>query len=413
MSPKTLRNLLLALVILVVGVVATGVLVKMSKKPARKTPPRSQPIVTAITVSTNLSPVIIKSFGSVKAKRSITIVPQVSGEVLTKSDSFEPGSFFTKGEVLLSIDDTDYVLAFETARSNVAQAEYNLARAQEEAAVAQREWERIGSNGLGGDQTKPTALVMHKPQMKLAEAALAAAKAAQNQAQANLDRCTINAPFDGRVLAADVDAGQYLRAGSSVGSVYATDIAEVTVTVSDDDVAWVTVGYDGNGNGIPVDVIAEFAGATHHWAGHAMRLGGAVDARSRLVPVVVEIPDPYRREGNRPALVEGMFVEVRFSTKPQPGSVVIPRTALRPGDEVWVIGQGGKIDIRQVTISRAGIDQAVISAGLQPGDRVCTSNLQYVTQGMVVRVEGDPMPARGGNKSGDNAQNADTKGGNK
>ncbi len=389
MSPKTLRNILLALLILIIGLGATVVLVKMSKKPTRKTPPPTQPMVTTFTITPDLNPVLIKSFGSVKAKRSITIVPQVNGEVLTKSDTFEPGSFFTKGDVLLGIDDTDYVLAFEMARSNVAQAEYNLARAQEEAAVAQREWERIGSTGLDGEQSKPTALVLHEPQLKMAAASLAAANAAQNQAQVNLDRCTITAPFDGRVLSADVDAGQYLRAGSPVGSVYATDIAEVTVTVPDDDVAWITVGYDGNGNGVPVDVSAQFAGDLHHWAGHAVRLGGAVDTRSRLVPVVVEIPDPYHREGHRPALIEGMFVEVTFSTKPQAGSVVIPRGALRPGNEVWVVGPEGKLDIRQVTVSRAGIAQAVISDGLQPGERICTSNLQYVTQGMVVRVEGN------------------------
>ncbi len=390
MSPKTLRNLLIALLVLVIGLFGASTLVRMAKKPDRKPPQRTVPVVAAFTVSKDLSPVRIKSFGSVKAKRSITIVPQVNGEVLTKSDTFEPGSFCTKGEVLLSIDDTDYVLAFATARSNVARAEYDLARAQEEAAVAQREWDRIGSSGLGDSQSKPTALVMHEPQMKLAEASLAAAEAAQNQAQVNLNRCTIMAPFDGRVLAADVDAGQYLRAGSPVGSVYATDIAEVTVTLSDDDVAWIAVG-DAN-NDAPVDVSAQFAGDTHHWPGYAMRLGGAVDARSRLVPVVVEIPDPYHREGDRPALVEGMFVEVTFSTQPLPNSVVIPRSALRPGNEVWVVAPGGKMDIRQVTVSRSGIDQAVISDGLKPGERVCTSNLQYVTQDMPVRVEGDPLP---------------------
>jgi len=239
------------------------------------------------------------------------------------------------------------------------------------------------------------------------------AAAAVAQAQVNLDRCTISAPFDGRVLTADVDAGQYLRAGTAIGAVYATDIAEVTVTVPDDDVAWITVGYDGNGDGIPVEVSARFAGDLHHWTGHAVRLGGAVDARSRMVPVVVEIPEPYRHEGGRPALIEGMFVEVSFSTQPQAGSVVLPRSALRPGDVVWVVGPGGKLDIRQVTVSRAGVSQAVVSAGLAPGDRVCTSNLQYVTQGMVVRVEGDPQPDPGaGGKPGQN-QNPPQKGGDK
>ena len=392
MSPKTLRNLLTAAVILVVGIVATTALIKISKKPGRMTPPPTRPLVTAITVSPDLAAVHVRGFGSVKAKRSITVVPQVSGEIEFKAPAFEPGTFVSAGELLLRIDDTDYALALATARSNVAQAEYNLALAQEEAVVAAREWERIGGQGQAG-QAEASPLVMREPQLHLAEANLDAARAAVTQAEVNLGRCTITAPFDGRVLDADVDAGQYLRAGTAIGTVYATDTAEVTVTLPDADLAWISLGRGADAAGVPVAVAADFAGARHVWQGQAVRLGGAVDARSRLVPVVVEIPDPYHRVGDRPALVEGMFVEVTFSMLPQAGSVVVPRTALRPDDVVWVIGSDGLLDIRPVSVGRAGVDHAVITAGLQPGERVCTSNLQYVTQDMPVRVEGDPAPA--------------------
>jgi len=384
-SPKTLRNLLTALVIVVIGALIAVVLIKTSKKPEHKTPAPARPLVSVFNVTDELETVRVQSFGTVKAKRSITIVPQVSGEILAKSAAFEPGSVVGAGEVLLHIDDTDYVLAYENARSNVAQADYNLALAREEAQVAQREWERMGRTGIEGESTTPSALVLHEPQLKLATANLAAAEAALAQAQINLDRCTITAPFDGRVLAADVDAGQYLRAGNPVGTIYATDMAEVTVSIPDEDLAWIVVGPAAD----PVDVSARFAGRVHHWIGHAVRLGGAMDTRSRQVPVVIEIPDPYREKGDRPAMVEGMFVQVTFHTEPQPGSVIVPRSALRPGNVVWVIGAGGRIDIRPVTVARAGVEQVVLSEGLQPGERVCNSNLQYVTEGMTVRVEGE------------------------
>ena len=117
MSPKTLRNVVTAVALLVLGLMATGVLIKMARKPERKTPPASRPVVAVITVPEEATPVQIRSFGSVRAKRSVTIVPQVSGEVLAKSAAFESGSFITAGEVLLRIDDTDYVMAAATARS--------------------------------------------------------------------------------------------------------------------------------------------------------------------------------------------------------------------------------------------------------------------------------------------------------
>lgn len=391
MSPKTLRNLLTALVVIVAGVAVAGMLVKLGKKPERQAPPPSRPLVTAFTVAPDSEPIRIKSFGSVRAKRSVNVVPRVAGEVEFKSRHFEAGGYFSEGDVLLKIDDTDYVLAAEQARANVAQSEYQLALAEEEAQVALREWDRIGGQGFGGEEgAEPTALVLHEPQLKLAKANLESARAALSQAEVNLGRCTITAPFDGRVLDTGVDIGQFIRSGTALGTLYATDVAEVTVSVADDDLAWITVNYDADDGGLPVDITAEFAGSIHRWDGRAVRLGGAVDSASRLVNVVVEIASPYERSGDRPPMVEGMFVDVLFTSDPPPGAVVIPRTALRPGDQVWVIDGDGKLDIRDVRVARAGIDQAVISGGLATGERVCTSNLQYVTQGMPVQVEGDP-----------------------
>ncbi len=397
MSQNTLRNLLAALVILVLGAAVTFALVMIGKKPERKIPPAARPVVSVFNVSDETDPIRVRSFGSVKAKRSVSVVTRVNGEILEKSPHFEAGGYFSKGQTLLKIEDTDYVLAVEQARANVAQSEYNLARAEEEAQVAQREWDRIGNEGFGTTEgSEPSALVMHEPQLKLARANLEAARAAQSQAELNLERCTITAPFDGRVLDTGIDAGQFIRSGTALGTIYATDIAEVTVSIADDDLAWITVNYEASDGGVPVDVSADFAGAEHHWQGRAVRLGGSVDSRSRLVSVVVEIPDPYERSGNRPPLIEGMFVDVLFSAGPPAGSVVIPRTALRPGDQVWVIDEKRNLRIRQVQVARAGIEQAIITEGLASGDRVCTSNLQYVTDGMPCRVESDPVPT--GNK---------------
>ena len=403
MSPKTLRNLLTAVVIMILGAVIAMALIRLGNKPERQAPPPSRPVVSAFSVAPEMEPIRVKSFGSVKAKRSISVVPRVSGEVVEKSPHFEAGGYFKKGQLLLKIDDTDYILAVQQARANVAKSEYNLALAEEEAQVALREWERIGNDGLDPDDpNEPTALVMHEPQLKLARANLKSAKAALDQAELNLDRCTLSAPFDGRVLDTALDASQFIRSGSSLGTIYATDIAEVTVTIADDDLAWITVNYDDKDGGVLVDVSADFAGARHHWEGRAVRLGGAVDSLSRLVSVVIEIANPYQRSGSRPPLIEGMFVDVLFSADPPDGAVVIPRSALRPNDKVWIIDSENRLQIRDVQVARAGVDQAILTGGLAAGDRVCTSNLQYVTTGMPVRVEGDPLPARPeGEKGGD------------
>jgi len=395
MSRNLLLKIVLPIIIILVSAGVAKTLVSMRPHAEKHRPPSPQPLVASFVIQEGGSPVHVRGFGTVKAKRTINVVPQVSGVVVEKSKVFESGGYCEKGQVMLKIDDTDYLFAFEKSNADVAQAELNLARAEEEADVSKQEWDRIGKSksnarGTASGTVEASALVMHEPQLKLAQASLNAAKAARKQAKVNLGRCTIIAPFKGRVLNADVDAGQYLRAGNSIGVMYATDVAEVTIAVADDDLAWISVESSDcpMGPETSVEVGADFAGARHSWEGRAVRLGGAVDAKSRLVPVVVEIKDPYKMVGSRPPLMEGMFVDVLFAGNPPEGSVVIPRTALRPGNKVWLIDQDSKVRIIEVEVTRAGVEEAVIGNGLQPGDRICTSNLQYVTEGMPVRIEG-------------------------
>ena len=395
MSTSTSRRILLPAGIILVALLLTVVLIKIKPKAQRQRPASPRPLVEAYTIAEVSQPVHIKGFGTVRAKRKVNITPQVSGEIIEKSPVFEPGGAFTEGEVLLRIDDTDYALAAAQAAANVAQAEYSLAMAEEEAQVARDAWMRVDGDDLlnnGTNGREASGLVLHEPQLKLARANLESARAALRQARVNLDRCIITAPFDGAVLTADADQGQYLRAGTAIGFIHATDVAEITVSVPDDDLAWIGIenGACPAGPVTTVTISAEFAGARHTWEGHAVRLGGAVNDRSRLVPVVVEVKDPYAMAGDRPPLIEGMFVQVAFSAKPEAGSVIIPRSALRPGNEVWIIAPDRTLEIRPVELSRTGVEEAVVSNGLAVGERICTSNLQFVTPGLPVRVEGDP-----------------------
>jgi RND family efflux transporter MFP subunit len=393
-----LFKILLPVVILLAAVGAFQILKMTGPRAQKKKPPISRPLVTVQAISEGEMAVQVRGFGSVQAKRSVAITPQVSGEVVVKNPLFEPGGFFAEGDILLRLDDTDYQLAKAQAEAAVAQAELSLAQAREEAEVARQEWEQM-SRAVAGTGTQPTALVLREPQLKLAQANLASARAGLRQAKVNLDRCTITAPFTGRVLDAGADQGQFLRAGMAIGTIYATDVAEITVPVPDEDLAWIVLDNQENGSqpAPPVTITAEFSGSSHTWQGRAVRLGGAVDARSRLVPVVVEVDNPYERVGSRPPLVEGMFVEAIFQGEPQTGTLVIPRTALRPGNVVWVVDEESKLHIVEVAVAYAGIDQAIITEGLQLGQEICISNLQLVTDGMPVRVEGRPE-ARAGNE---------------
>jgi RND family efflux transporter MFP subunit len=399
MTSKIRRRRLVATSIVAGALVVLVALIALRPRPERIQPRTPAPLVVTQTVSGEQPPITVVGWGTVEPRSSISLVPQVGGQVLAVSPRLRVGAFFEAGEVLLEIESTDYELAVQQARSQVAQAEFALATAQEEARVARQEWERTTRDALEDSELKtsePNPLVYREPQLRQAEVGLEAARAALAQAELNLERCTLVAPFAGRVLEESVDRGQYVRAGEVLARLYDIAVAEIVVELPDRDLAWISVPQTpaSTVTGSQARVTGSFAGREHHWSGRAVRVGGAMDRASRTVPVVVEVADPYRSEDGQPPLLSGMFVSVSFTSEPPEGSVTIPRRALRPDDRVWVLDAEDRLEIRTVEVARSGVENAVILSGLAVGDRVITSNLQAVVAGMQLRpAEKDDGPA--------------------
>ena len=114
-----------------------------------------------------------------------------------------------------------------------------------------------------------------------------------------------------------------------------------------------------------------------------MRAEGKLDTRTRMINVVVRVEKPY---ATRPPLVAGLFVTVEIEGHTLENAAVIPRSALRENNIVWVVGDGGQLKFRKVAVARLGTNQAILRSGLEDGDMVVTSGLKAVTDGMQVRI---------------------------
>ena len=306
------------------------------------------------------------------------IVPQVTGQVVATHRSLVAGGFFKSGEVLIEIDPRDYELAVERAQAAVARAKVTLEREQAEADVAREEW-----NGLHPDE-EPTALVIREPQIRQAEAELAAAVADLSVAKLNLERTRLSLPFDGVVVSESVDVGQFVGNGSRLATVYGTKVVEVRVPLDSREMAWFDVPTRGGGKGSPAEVSASFGGTRSVWKGRVTRMEAQVDQMSRMVHVVIEVPKPYDTSAGHPALLPGSFVDVNIFGRTLDEVVAVPRYAVREDGRVWVFSDG-TLRIREVEVLRADRQQTLISSGLEEGDLVIVSSLDAVTEGMTVR----------------------------
>lgn len=383
-----LKFLLPVLILLAAALGAYGIFVSRPEPETRR-PVVSPPLVRTVTVVREDVPLLVRSQGTVSPRVESQLVPEVAGRVLEVAGSFVPGGFFETGDVLVTIDPYDYRQAIVEARAMVAQAKLRLAREEAEAEVARREWRELGT------EEEPTPLTLREPQVEDARAALAAAEAALERAERNLDRTRIRAPYAGRVRSKRVDVGQYVTPGVSVATVYSVDAAEVRLPLPDDELAYLDLPLDYRGGGTSgsnpkVLLRAEYGGRVHEWKGSIVRTEGEIDPKSRMVHVVASVPDPYREVPGRPPLAVGMFVQAEIRGRTARDVAVLPRAAMRSDGRVWVVDGEDRLRFRDVTVLRADREVVLIADGLQDGERVCLSPMEAATDGMQVRIGDRP-----------------------
>ncbi len=345
-----------------------------------ESPLRAAAVYTA-TAERDTSALEVLTQGEVRARTAIDLVSQVGGRVISVSKEFTEGGRIEPGVPLLKLEDTDYRLALSEARARLADADLAVQQALADQDVARKQ--------LRNDRNA-SELALKKPQVAQARAMREAAAAGLEQAQLDLQRTQVSLPFRGRVAETHVHIGQFISPGTTLGSVFSTEVVEVRLPLNNQQLAslGLPIGFTAApGEGPPVRFSAEVAGKRHHWLGELVRLDASVDPSTRMLYAIAEVTDPYDSgisQQGMPMAV-GLFVEARVSGRTLRDGVSIPASALRPGNTVYVVNSEALLEMRQVDVAHATADKAVISGGLAPGEQVVTSAMRNPIQGMAVR----------------------------
>jgi len=323
----------------------------------------------------------VHSQGTVAPNTESQLIPEVSGRVEWISKSLVNGGNFERGDELLRLEDRDY-------RSSLERASAALARAEAEHQHAQYEFKRLESleaRKLASRSLMENALRAYK----VTEAALLDARAGYAQASRDLERTRIRAPFTGLVRSESVDIGQFVSRGNAVATLYAGDEAEVRLPIADRQLAFLNLPVGIRGE-LPehlqpaVTLSAEYAGQQLEWQGRIVRTEAQIDTMSRMVHVVARITN----EGQTTPLSVGLFVNAEIQGFTADEIVVLPRTAMREGNNVLVVDNDNRLRLRAVEPLRLYQDEVFIKQGLRAGERVCISPLQTAVDGMPV----NPLP---------------------
>ena len=356
-----------------------GAVTLMATSPQLK-PAAVEPVAAAVRVTEVVPEAIqlkVHSQGTVVPNTESELIPEVSGRVVWKSPALVNGGYFEQGDVLLRLEDNDYRSALERAKAT-------LTRAQAEFEHARFEFQRLKS--LEERQlTSRSQLENQQRAYRVAEAALQDARATFAQANRDLTRTEVKAPFTGLVRREAVDIGQFVSRGGAVATIYAADTAEVRLPIADRQLAFLTLPVAHRGE-LPLEaqpnvvLEADYAGRKLSWQGKIVRTEAQIDTASRMVHVIARVENAEQEV----PLSVGLFVKAEIDGLTVDDVVVLPRNALRNGNRVLVVDADNKLYYRDIDPLRLYRDEVLVRGGLEAGERVCVSPLQTAVDGMTV-----------------------------
>jgi len=371
-------------------ILAVGILgyLQLSIEPEepKKARGKPRPIKTQVVelVSRNY-PTRISSQGNVRPHDQITLNSEVAGRIVRISPKFEDGAFFNKGDVLVELDPADFEATVANAEAQVARttSAYALEKAQSD--QARQNWERMSPNK--DEQADP--LVLRIPQLKQAEANVKSATAQLDRARRDLERTRVRAPFDGRVRQRSVGLGQAIRINSTLGTIFASDYAEIRLPISGEDLPLLDLPENIGDATVSVELRDSLNPENSAvWKAEITRTEGALDASSLELFAIAKVDDPFGMHTDKPPLRIGQPVTASISGKILENVMALPRLGVKRLDQVFLVDPQ-KMTLHNRTIQAIWADEEHViirDPDIPEGMLLATTKLGYAPEGGQVEI---------------------------
>ncbi len=382
-----LRLLLPIIVVMISAVIAFWMMQSGPKAKARPKV-RNAVMVDVRPVEFSAQTTTISIMGTVRPQREVALKPRVSGEIIEMSANLVPGGQFSKDEPLLIIDPSDYQLVVKQLASEVARVEADMQMELGRQRVAQKEYELLGESVSVAEQ----ALILREPQLESNRALLDGTRARLEQAQLDLSRTTVTAPFNAVIMSREINQGTRVSPSSTLATLVGSDSYWVEAPIPASQLQWISTGQQGGAAGSPVRIYDATAwGEDNYRTGQLVGLTAMVEENGRMARLLAEIPDPLalnQASSGQAKLLLGAYVRVEIEGKQLPHVAAIERDLIRDGDHVWIMDEQDLLDIRPVEIAFRGQSHVLVTAGIRAGERLITTNLPSPVQAMTLRIKG-------------------------
>ncbi len=295
-----------------------------------KTPPitSEDSQFTALKVVTApLSPtkqdIVIKGNGNVNARWQTVITSEVTGSIIEISDKLLVGAAFSKGEVLLKIDQTNYQADLNRQQANLASAEERLIDEEIRSKRAKKEWLSLNTNKKASEYT------LRKPQLKSAQKNHQAALADVKVAQTLLQKTTITAPYDGYVANRYVDMGEVVQIGTQLADVFSSKQLELTLPLKHQQVEMIMASQSSS------FILHDINNPDTTWRAQLSRVEQLIDQNSRWRNIFLNINADDNTGQDLP--ITGAFLQAQITLDLDKEFLVIDEKSLSMQGDIWSV----------------------------------------------------------------------------
>ncbi|MFW2369028.1 MAG: efflux RND transporter periplasmic adaptor subunit, partial [Desulforhopalus sp.] len=337
----------------------------------------------------------IEGMGTIQAATEITLSPGVGGEIITLSDNFVPGGFFATDDPLATIDPEDYKLAIHQLRAEVAKVKNELELEMGNQRIAGKEFEILNQKVSAAEMR----LMLRQPQLETRKATLQAVEARLTQAELDLKRTHVTAPFNGVVLSRSVNLGSRVSVSTALARLVGTDEFWLKLAVPVDQLQWITLPGKNQATGALVRIFPRNTEGQGFRLGRVLRLAADLESLGRMASIYVAVKDPLcllPENSDKLKLLLGSFVRAEIEGAELSSVVAIKRQHIRDNDTLWLMDKDNKLEIRSVDIAARTRQMLFITDGVESGEKLIISDLS-------APIPGSPLKSVDGKKKGQGA----------
>ncbi len=346
----------------------------------QEAPAPQPPDVKVASVLQKDVPIYVEAIGQTRGSTEIEVRARVEGFIQTID--FKEGNPVRKGQLLYTIDPSQYQAALAQAKGTLAEAEAQLARARQDVV----RYEPLVAKNAISRQEYETAVVVQRA----AEASVEAAKAAAERAQIDLGYTNVVAPENGLAGKTEVYPGTLVGRGQSTLLTHISQIATIHVrfTIPERDYLYFArrrqeAGKADQAPQLPFELVLA-DGSVHPEKGRLVFVDRNVDPTTGTILMEAAFPNPGG------IVRPGQYARVRAAVDLKKGAILVPQRAVSELQGIYnvaVVGGDDSVEIRMVTPAQRIGNLWVMDAGLKAGERVVVEGLQKVRPGVKVKAE--------------------------